>query len=74
MTLPIDRRLVGELLSQNPGVEIQYAVDGAETVENTPVGELAAGGPCLQIDYAEDGREALAKLARRRSTWSSPIC
>ena len=61
---PIDRRLVGELLSQNPGVEIQYAVNGAEIVENTPVGELAAGGPCLQIDYAENGREALAKLAR----------
>ena len=61
---PIDRRLVGELLSKNPGLEIQYAVDGAEAVENMPVGELAAGGPLLHIDYAEDGREALAKLAR----------
>jgi CheY-like chemotaxis protein/anti-sigma regulatory factor (Ser/Thr protein kinase) len=62
---PIDRRLVGELLSQNPGAALQYAVSGAEAVENMPVGELAAGGPCLQIEYAEDGRDALAKLARR---------
>ena len=62
---PIDRRLVGELLSKNPGVEIQYAVNGANAVENTPVGQLAAGGPCLQLDYAENGREALAALARR---------
>ncbi len=61
---PIDRRLVGELLSQNPGVAVQYAVGGAESVENTPVGELAASGPCLQIEYAENGRDALARLAR----------
>jgi len=61
----IDRRLVGELLSKNPGVEIQYAVNGEEIMENTPVGELAAGRPCLQLDYAEHGREALAKLAHR---------
>ena len=66
--------LVGELLSQNPGAEIQYAVSGADVVENTPVSDLAANRPCLQIDYAENGREALAKLARSRRTWSSPIC
>jgi CheY-like chemotaxis protein/anti-sigma regulatory factor (Ser/Thr protein kinase) len=62
---PIDRRLVGELLSKNPGVEIQYAVDGADAVENTPMGVVAAGGPSLELDYAVDGRDALAKLARR---------
>ncbi len=62
---PTDRRLVGELLSQNPGMELQYAVSGAEIVENTPLSELAAGRPCLELDYAEDGAEALAKLARR---------
>ncbi len=61
----VDRRLVGELLSRNPGVEVQYAVDGAEIVENTPFGELAADGLDLQIDYAENGRQALAKLAQR---------
>ncbi|MGO9110100.1 MAG: response regulator [Thermoguttaceae bacterium] len=61
----IDRLVVGDLLSKNPGVEIQYAVDGAGIVENTPFGELAANGPHLQIDYAENGREALARLARR---------
>jgi CheY-like chemotaxis protein len=60
---PIDRRLVGELLSQNPGVAVQYAIDGAETVENTSFGALASGGPCLEIEYAEDGRQALARLA-----------
>jgi CheY-like chemotaxis protein/anti-sigma regulatory factor (Ser/Thr protein kinase) len=62
---PIDRRLVGELLSKNPGLEIQYAMDGADAVENVPMGELAAGGHGLQLDYAVDGREALAKLARQ---------
>ena len=59
----VDRCVVGELLSRPPSVEDQYAVDGAEVVENTPFGELAAGGPHFQIDYAEDGRQALAKLA-----------
>jgi CheY-like chemotaxis protein len=61
---PIDRSLVGELLSQDPGVEVRYAVGGSGTVENTPFGELAEGGPCLDIEYAEDGRQALALLAR----------
>jgi CheY-like chemotaxis protein/anti-sigma regulatory factor (Ser/Thr protein kinase) len=61
---PIDRRLVGELLSKDPGVEIQYAVDGADAVENAPMGELASGRLGLQLDYAVDGREALAKLAK----------
>ena len=61
----IDRRVVGELLSRHPSVEVQYEVDGAEVVENTPFTELAAGGPHFQIDYAEDGRQALAKLAHR---------
>ncbi len=62
---PIDRRLVGELLSKNSGAEIRYAVEDAEIVENTPMGELTAGAPFLQIEYAENGREALAGLARR---------
>ncbi len=61
---PIDRALVGELLSNSPGMEIQYEVEGIEAMENTPVSELAAGGTCLQIDYAEDGRDALAQLAQ----------
>jgi CheY-like chemotaxis protein/anti-sigma regulatory factor (Ser/Thr protein kinase) len=61
----VDRRLVGELLSKNPGVQIHYAVDGVETVENTPVGELAANNSVFKIDYANDGREALGKVARR---------
>ena len=62
---PVNRRLVGELLSKNPGVEIRYAVEGEADVENTPVSELAAGGQCLDLDFAENGRDALSKLARR---------
>lgn len=61
---PVDRRLVGELLSKNPGVWLQYAVEGPASVESKPVDELASSGSVLQIDYAVNGREALAKIVR----------
>ena len=62
---PVDRRLVGELLSRNPGVQARYAVDGAERVDSQSMGELAAGAAAVQVEYAVDGRDALNKIAHR---------
>jgi CheY-like chemotaxis protein/anti-sigma regulatory factor (Ser/Thr protein kinase) len=63
---PVDRRLVGELLSKTAGVQLQYEIDGAESVDNKSMGELAAGAPAVQVEYAVDGREALSKIAHRQ--------
>ena len=60
---PVDRRLVGELLSKNPTVQFQYEFDDAETVDNKSMGELAAGAAAVQVEYAVDGRDALSKIS-----------
>ena len=63
---PVDRRLVGELLSKNPTVQFQYEFDDAENVDSKSMGELAAGAAAVQVEYAVDGRDALSKISHRR--------
>ena len=62
---PVDRRLVGELLSKNPTVQFQYEFDDAETVDSKSMGELAAGAAAVHVEYAVDGRDALSKISHR---------